>query len=192
LIWAKNHFVMGRSDYQWAHEPCFYAAKDGQTPAFYAGRNEVSIWRVASGPAHAQSITLGHGLVLEDDQGRELYLAPHPPKGKKLRRLTVPAEGTLSLEADDATSTVWEVAKDIGILHPTQKPVELARRALANSSLPGDAVLDSFCGAGGTLLACQQTGRIGYGLELDLGYAAVILCLFRTSANSGGPGHNLV
>ncbi len=60
-------------------------------------------------------------------------------------------------------------------LHPTTKPVELIGKMIANSSRPGEVVYDPFCGSGSTLVAAQQLGRIGYGIELDPGYVAVAL-----------------
>jgi DNA modification methylase len=59
--------------------------------------------------------------------------------------------------------------------HPTQKPVELARRAILNSSKKSDIVLDCYLGSGSTLIACEQTGRICYGMELDPGYIDVVI-----------------
>jgi DNA modification methylase len=44
-----------------------------------------------------------------------------------------------------------------------------------NSSRKHDIVYDPFCGSGTTLLASQQLGRIGFGVELDPGYVAVTL-----------------
>jgi DNA modification methylase len=46
---------------------------------------------------------------------------------------------------------------------------------VANSSKPGELVFDPFCGAGSTIIAAHQLGRIGYGCELDPGYLAVEL-----------------
>ena len=37
IIWAKPGLVLGRSDYHWSHEPCFYAAKQGSSPSFFGG-----------------------------------------------------------------------------------------------------------------------------------------------------------
>lgn len=59
--------------------------------------------------------------------------------------------------------------------HPTMKPPQLMVPMLRNSSRPGEVVLDSFCGSGSTLVAAEQTGRHGYGVELDPKYVAVIL-----------------
>jgi len=46
--------------------------------------------------------------------------------------------------------------------HPTMKPIALVGRAITNSSRQGDAVLDMFGGSGTTILACEQTERVGY------------------------------
>ena len=59
--------------------------------------------------------------------------------------------------------------------HPTAKPVELIRRCLANSSRPGDAVLDPFAGSGSTLIAAEELGRRGYLVEIDPAYCDVVL-----------------
>jgi DNA modification methylase len=53
------------------------------------------------------------------------------------------------------------------MVHLTEKPVELSRLAIEYSSLPGEAVLDLFAGSGSTLIACEQTDRRGYAMELD-------------------------
>jgi DNA modification methylase len=74
-------------------------------------------------------------------------------------------------------SDVWDVKKDnvVEYRHPTQKPVELARRAILNSSKKSDIVLDCYLGSGSTLIACEQTDRICYGMELDPGYIDVVI-----------------
>lgn len=60
-------------------------------------------------------------------------------------------------------------------LHPTMKPVGLIQYLLANSSRPGDIVLDPFGGSGSTLIACHQEHRVARLVELDPKYADVIL-----------------
>ena len=72
-------------------------------------------------------------------------------------------------------SDVWEVKKDShkDYLHPTQKPVELALRAIKNSK--PSKVLDIFLGSGSTLIACEKTNRVCYGMELDEHYCDVII-----------------
>jgi len=71
---------------------------------------------------------------------------------------------------------VWEIDRPSDApLHPTMKPLPLMERAIANSSVSGDLVLDLFAGSGSTLIACERTGRRCAALELDPRYADVIL-----------------
>jgi DNA modification methylase len=72
---------------------------------------------------------------------------------------------------------VWSVKKlnHTAMEHLTQKPVELAVRAIQYSSKPGENVLDLFGGSGSTLVACEQTGRNGFAVEIDGPYADVIV-----------------
>jgi DNA modification methylase len=71
---------------------------------------------------------------------------------------------------------VWFVDKPArNDLHPTMKPVALVERAVRNSSKSRDIVLDSFGGAGSTLIACAKTGRQARLVELDPGYCDVIV-----------------
>ncbi len=55
-------------------------------------------------------------------------------------------------------------------LHPTTKPLGLIRRLVLNSSEIGGMVYDGFLGSGTTLLACEQTKRKCFAVELDLEY----------------------
>ena len=52
-------------------------------------------------------------------------------------------------------------------LHPTVKPVALVADAILDCSARKDVVVDSFLGSGTTLIACERTGRVCYGIELD-------------------------
>ena len=45
LIWVKNGIALGHADYQWAHEPCFYAEKAGQSANFYGDRAQRTTWK---------------------------------------------------------------------------------------------------------------------------------------------------
>ncbi len=74
-------------------------------------------------------------------------------------------------------SNVWEVHRDPtkGYLHPTQKPVQLAQRALQNSSKINDMVLDTFLGSGSVLIAAESLGRRCFGLEIDPRYVDAIV-----------------
>lgn len=68
---------------------------------------------------------------------------------------------------------VWEQKKDTDYTHPTQKPVELACRAIRNSK--PESVIDVFAGSGSTLLACEKMGVKSYHIELDPKYIDVIV-----------------
>ena len=71
---------------------------------------------------------------------------------------------------------VWEIDRPSDApLHPTMKPLPLMERAIANSSVNGDLVLDLFAGSGSTLIAAERTGRRCAALELDPRYADVVL-----------------
>jgi DNA modification methylase len=72
---------------------------------------------------------------------------------------------------------LWHVKKinPQSMVHLTEKPVELATRAIQYSSRPGENVLDLFGGSGSTLIACEQTGRKAFLMELDPLYADVIV-----------------
>jgi DNA modification methylase len=59
--------------------------------------------------------------------------------------------------------------------HLTEKPVELAVRAMQYSSRAGENVLDLFGGSGSTLIAAEQTGRRAFLMELDPPYCDVIV-----------------
>jgi DNA modification methylase len=63
----------------------------------------------------------------------------------------------------------------VGLSHNTEKPVELAARAMEYSSRPGENVLDLFGGSGSTLIAAEQTGRKSFLMELDPLYCDVIV-----------------
>jgi DNA modification methylase len=61
------------------------------------------------------------------------------------------------------------------MIHLTEKPAELAIRAIQYSSKPGENVLDLFGGSGSTLIGCEQTGRRAFLMELDQAYCDVIV-----------------
>ena len=71
---------------------------------------------------------------------------------------------------------VWEFQRTLkNDLHPTMKPIPLIENAIKNSSKENDLIFDPFAGSGSTLVACEKTNRIGYGIELDPKYVDVIL-----------------
>ncbi len=75
---------------------------------------------------------------------------------------------------------VWSVKKvnPQSMVHFTEKPMELAVRAMQYSSRPGENVLDLFGGSGSTLIAAQQTGRKAFLMELDPLYCDLIVQRF--------------
>jgi DNA modification methylase len=99
---------------------------------------------------------------------------------------------------------LWAVKKvnPQSMIHLTEKPVELAARAIEYSSKPGENVLDLFGGSGSTLIAAEQTGRHAFLMELDALYSDVIVrrweeftaarrsCSARPDPGSGKPLKN--
>ncbi len=77
--------------------------------------------------------------------------------------------------------TVWELKKESrNDFHPTQKPVELSERAIKNSSVLGNIILDVFGGSGSTMIACEKNNRNCYMMEMDPKYCDVIVSRWET------------
>ena len=77
---------------------------------------------------------------------------------------------------DRTQSDVWDFDRPTkSEEHPTMKPVPLVAQAILNSSRSGNVVLDLFGGSGTTLIACEQTNRTCYMMELDPKYCDVII-----------------
>lgn len=72
---------------------------------------------------------------------------------------------------------VWSIKKvnPQSMVHLTEKPVDLAVRAIQYSSRAGENVLDLFGGSGSTLIGCEQTDRNAFLMELDPPYCDVIV-----------------
>ena len=49
IIWAKSRLVLGRGDYHWQHEPCFYAVREGKTGHWQGARDQTTLWSIANG-----------------------------------------------------------------------------------------------------------------------------------------------
>lgn len=60
-------------------------------------------------------------------------------------------------------------------LHSTQKPVELSRQMIKNNTRPKELIIEPCLGSGSTLIACEMSNRVCYGMELDPKYVDVIL-----------------
>jgi DNA modification methylase len=46
LIWAKSRLVIGRGDYHWQHEPCWYAVRKGKPGHWQGDRTQTSVWQI--------------------------------------------------------------------------------------------------------------------------------------------------
>jgi DNA modification methylase len=158
LIWRKQSLVLGRSDYQWQHEPILYGWKEGAAHKFYGGRK-----RTTMAEADFDCITQ------VDDHTWHMAVGD---------RLLVVSGSDLTVQAYE--TTIVEMPKPkASDLHPTMKPVHLIIRHLLNSTRSGALVLDPFGGSGSTLMACEEVGRDARLVELDPHYADVICGRFQ-------------
>ena len=187
IIWVKNGMVLGHDHYQWAHEPCFYCAKAGQTPRFFGDRTQKTVWKVVRRESGEMETLISDGLAVTDGEGGKIYMTEKAPKDKKTRILRIEKGNALYLYATGRESTVWQVSREARAEHPTQKPVELATRAIENSTNEGEVVLDLFAGSGSTLIAAEKTHRKARLAEIDPTYADVIVNRYaRITGNVGG------
>lgn len=145
LIWNKNHFVLGRQDYQWKHEPCLYGWKEGDGHYFFDSRSEATV--LEDKPDDLKKLTKAEMLQL-------------------LKDIFADKKATTVVDCDKPLADAE---------HPTMKPVKLIGYLMRNSTRPGDSVLDLFGGSGTTLIAAEQLGRRCYMMELDPHYCDVII-----------------
>jgi DNA modification methylase len=83
-------------------------------------------------------------------------------------------------------STVWHHDKPAANeLHPTMKPLALIERAIMNSTVKGQVVVDPFLGSGTAIIAAQRCGRICHGLDLEPRYCDVILARWEAQTGAG-------
>jgi DNA modification methylase len=64
IVWAKQHFTLGRGDYHWKHETCWYAVREGKSSHWGGDRTQTTVWEIANNnpfgnPQREQS--WGHG-----------------------------------------------------------------------------------------------------------------------------------
>lgn len=114
----------------------------------------------------AQIIWAKHQFVI----GRGHYHPHHEPCWYAVRQ-----KATGHWNGDRKQSTLWRIDKpqksETG--HSTQKPVECMKRPIENNSSPGQAIYEPFSGSGTTIIACEQTGRHCYAIELNPAYVDV-------------------
>jgi DNA modification methylase len=85
-----------------------------------------------------------------------------------------------------AETTVWEFDRpQRSEYHCTQKPIPLLAYPIRNSTREGDVVLDCFSGGFSTGMACEQTGRVCYAMELDPMFASASIRRFVASYGDG-------
>jgi DNA modification methylase len=48
IIWSKPRFVLGRGDYHWQHEPCFYAVRKSATGHWQGARDQSTVWTIGT------------------------------------------------------------------------------------------------------------------------------------------------
>lgn len=103
----------------------------------------------------------------------------HDTTPEDIKRMSKEDAVALLLRMREQTD-IWDVKRDpvTKYIHPTQKPIELAQRAMRNSTLPGDSVLELFTGSGSTLIAAETLGRFGYGMELSANHCDSIVRRF--------------
>lgn len=92
-----------------------------------------------------------------------------------------PKGSTLRWIGESTESTLWEIKKDgVNNYHPTQKPTELAKKAMGNHS--ANLIGDFFLGSGSTIIAAQEIGdtHTVFGIELSPDYIEVILQRWET------------
>jgi DNA modification methylase len=158
IIWAKRQFIVGRGDYHWGHEACWYAVKEGCTGRFYGDRKNTTLWADIA------------DTFKEKDQ---IYAA----QIDKNTIYTFPASST----------TVWQLPADKRVDggHSTKKPVECMARPMRNHGLPGEFVYDPFAGTGTTGIAAQRLNRKARLIEIKPDYCAVILQRFQDAGILG-------
>ena len=146
LIWNKNHFILGRAHYQWKHGPCLYGWKGDSCRYFIDVRNRASV------------IEDNTEINIDKMKASEMRALLH-----KIYEERIP------------TTVINCMKPNKDEDHPTMKPVRLFGYQMANSSRPGDIILDSFGGSGTTIVAAEQLGRKARLMEYDPHYSDVII-----------------
>ena len=87
--------------------------------------------------------------------------------------------------SDRKQKTVWNFDRPTkSELHPTMKPLNLIAYPIKNSSLSNCIVLDPFAGSFSTGIACEQTDRICYAVEIDPKYVDVCVSRYQDYVRS--------
>lgn len=141
-------------------------AKDASIYVFYATAKA----RVFHDAFEDAGFKVGAGLVWKKDRlvlTRTDWKYIHEPIIFGWRK-----DGRHRWYGDQKQVTVFEFdriksSKDDGCGHPSSKPVPLIAYLVKQCTQENGLVLDSFLGSASTLIACEQLGRICYGVELE-------------------------
>lgn len=151
--------------------PVMAANCDGPIYTWFAGSKALPIYQAVSKVGEIHTLIIWHKINAKYAAMNAQYKQRHEPclywkpKGKTLRWIGATTETTL-----------WEMKRDAqNTYHPTQKPVELAERAMGNHD--ANLIGDFFLGSGSTLIAAQKMPgkRTVYGFELSPDYCEVII-----------------
>lgn len=159
--------------------------KKGRSSGFIHAKNKPM-------KAHENILIFGSGTTDHASRSSErMTYNPQMEKGEPYKKkavathtgklLTRPGQvninfvGTVSenLGTRYPTSILSYSLHNVGLLHPTQKPVDLMAYLVQTYTNPGETVLDFTMGSGSTGVACAETGRNFIGIELDPHYFAV-------------------
>jgi DNA modification methylase len=155
LIWCKDALVLGRSDYQWQHEPILYGWKPTGSHKWYGDR---------------KSTTISEFML-------EAPLTQVEPNLYRLRLgdqwFQIRGENLAIEELETTVVKIPRPKKNAD--HPTMKPVALIDKMLRNSTKKNDLVFDPFGGSGSTLISCEKLGRTAYLCELEAKFVDVIV-----------------
>jgi site-specific DNA-methyltransferase (adenine-specific) len=140
----------------------------GPTYIWFAGTKAASLYQAAEkyGDIHALIIWVkngGYGALNANYKQKHEPCLYWKPKGK-----------TLNFTGATTETTIWNIDKDgKNKLHPTQKPISLAAKAIGNHKCI--TVLDLFGGSGSTLIASEEMNKKAFVMELDPKYCDVII-----------------
>ncbi|MEJ8570758.1 site-specific DNA-methyltransferase [Microbaculum marinum] len=110
IVWSKNRFALGRGDYHWQHEPCWYAVRKGTRSHWQGSRNQSTIWAIAA--AGAEDAATRHGtqkpveamrrpIVNNSERGDAVY-EPFCGSGTTLIAAETVGRNCLAMELDPA------------------------------------------------------------------------------------------
>ena len=154
LIWRKQSLVLGRSDFQWMHEPILYGWKPGAAHRFFGGRKQTT--------------------VVEHGEGGPIRQRPDGTWVVEVGDAVLVVDGEAKI-AESPSSVIFHEKPSRSADHPTMKPVGLVERFLKFSARPGDLVIDAFGGSGTTMIAAERCGMRSRLMELDPKFVDVIV-----------------